>query len=182
MVKPFEQVANGVIVTTYDVVVVGAGPAGSSAAFHCASAGLSTLVLEKHILPRYKPCGGMVSERCVNDLGLEGHIIDRAQKCQLVLEHEMISEREADVCLVDRSDFDMAMTERAEGAGAEICTGSMVTSISSDSESATAVLSDGRTLTAKVIIGADGVNSKVRSSTCLERYQGTTGPTCKHSA
>lgn len=45
----------------YDCIVVGAGPAGGSAAYHLAKRGRSVLILEKEALPRYKPCGGGVS-------------------------------------------------------------------------------------------------------------------------
>src|SRR5438552_1278829 len=47
----------------YDCAVVGAGPAGSSAAYHLANRGFSVLLLEKEKLPRYKPCGGAVIDR-----------------------------------------------------------------------------------------------------------------------
>lgn len=45
----------------FDCIIVGAGPAGGSAAYHLAKKGRSVLVLEKASLPRYKPCGGGVS-------------------------------------------------------------------------------------------------------------------------
>ena len=45
----------------FDCVIVGAGPAGSTAAYHLAKRGRSVLVLEKALLPRYKPCGGGVA-------------------------------------------------------------------------------------------------------------------------
>jgi len=45
-------------VLRYDVIVCGAGPAGSSAAYAMAKAGLKVAFLEKHKLPRHKPCGG----------------------------------------------------------------------------------------------------------------------------
>ena len=45
----------------YDCIIVGAGPAGGTAAYHLAKRGHSVLVLEKESLPRYKPCGGGVS-------------------------------------------------------------------------------------------------------------------------
>jgi geranylgeranyl reductase family protein len=45
----------------FDCIVVGAGPAGGTAAYHLAKKGRSVLVLEKETLPRYKPCGGGVS-------------------------------------------------------------------------------------------------------------------------
>jgi geranylgeranyl reductase family protein len=45
----------------FDCIIVGAGPAGGTAAYHLAKKGRSVLVLEKESLPRYKPCGGGVS-------------------------------------------------------------------------------------------------------------------------
>jgi flavin-dependent dehydrogenase len=44
----------------FDVIVIGAGPAGSTCAKACAEKGLKTLLLEKRILPREKVCSGMV--------------------------------------------------------------------------------------------------------------------------
>ena len=55
----------------YDVVVVGAGPGGSTAARSCAQAGLKTLLVEKERLPRYKPCGGCLSIKAVRLLGFD---------------------------------------------------------------------------------------------------------------
>jgi len=46
---------------TFDCIVIGAGPAGASAAYHLAKRGRSVLMLEKQTLPRYKPCSGGVS-------------------------------------------------------------------------------------------------------------------------
>ena len=45
----------------FDCLIVGAGPAGGTAAYHLAKRGHAVLVLEKETLPRYKPCGGGVS-------------------------------------------------------------------------------------------------------------------------
>ncbi len=47
--------------TMFDCIIVGAGPAGGTAAYHLAKGGRSVLVLEKDAMPRYKPCGGGVS-------------------------------------------------------------------------------------------------------------------------
>lgn len=47
--------------TVFDCLIVGAGPAGGSAAYHLAKGGRCVLVLEKEALPRYKPCGGGVA-------------------------------------------------------------------------------------------------------------------------
>ena len=45
----------------YDAIIVGAGPAGSSAAIHCNKLGLKTLILEKSKFPRDKICGDALS-------------------------------------------------------------------------------------------------------------------------
>ena len=51
-----------------DVLVVGAGPAGSSTAFHLAQAGLDVLLLEKSVFPREKVCGDGLTPRAVKQL------------------------------------------------------------------------------------------------------------------
>src|SRR6266849_5886436 len=51
-----------------DVIVVGGGPAGSSAAYMLAKQGLNVLVLEKQKMPRYKTCGGGVNIRAARQI------------------------------------------------------------------------------------------------------------------
>ncbi|WP_448318902.1 geranylgeranyl reductase family protein [Streptomyces sp. CO7] len=53
---------------TADVIVVGAGPAGSTAAYHLARAGLDVLLLEKTEFPREKVCGDGLTPRAVKEL------------------------------------------------------------------------------------------------------------------
>ena len=62
-----------------DVIVVGAGPAGSSAAHWCASAGLDVLLLEKAAFPRDKVCGDGLTPRAVAELARMGVDIDPAE-------------------------------------------------------------------------------------------------------
>ena len=54
-----------------DVIVVGAGPAGSSCARRAAERGLSVTVLEKCTFPRFKPCGGGLTEKALRLLNGE---------------------------------------------------------------------------------------------------------------
>ena len=55
---------------TYDVIVVGSGPAGSIAAWRLAKVGVTVAVLEKAALPRYKTCGGGIIGRALQTLPL----------------------------------------------------------------------------------------------------------------
>jgi geranylgeranyl reductase family protein len=52
-------------VTTFDVIIAGAGPAGATAAKVLGEAGVSTLLLDKSAFPRDKPCGGGISSRAI---------------------------------------------------------------------------------------------------------------------
>ncbi len=58
----------------FDLAVIGAGPAGSLAAALAAEFGLSTVIIEQKKLPRFKPCGGFVSARCLSLLPADLHL------------------------------------------------------------------------------------------------------------
>ncbi|MEM3562967.1 MAG: geranylgeranyl reductase family protein [Candidatus Jordarchaeaceae archaeon] len=61
----------------YDVIVVGAGPAGSMAAMKAAEGGAKTLILEKHRLPRFKLCGGGIANWVVRHLKVPEDVLER---------------------------------------------------------------------------------------------------------
>jgi len=63
----------------YDVIIIGAGPSGAIASKTCAEKGLSTLLLEKYEIPRFKLCGGAVSMSALShvDFGIERDLIER---------------------------------------------------------------------------------------------------------
>src|ERR1039458_8983923 len=55
----------------FDAIVVGAGPAGSTAAYRLARAGTRVLLLDKACFPRDKPCGGGLSVRALRQLPVD---------------------------------------------------------------------------------------------------------------
>src|SRR5712692_7853632 len=61
--------------TIFDVIVVGAGPAGATAAKVLGDAGVSTLLLDKSAFPRDKPCGGGISARVLKRFPYLGHAL-----------------------------------------------------------------------------------------------------------
>ncbi len=154
----------------YDVIVVGAGPAGAIAAHDCARAGLSTLLLEKYSLPRYKPCGGAVMYRGLHILQgrLPSRIVEqKIHGLRFILpdgkKAEFTSKKLIGIT-VFRNRFDEFLARRAEAAGAELVEEARVIDASVDDSHAAVMTKDGREFRAKVVIGADGVNSVVAKS------------------
>jgi geranylgeranyl reductase family protein len=155
----------------WDVVIVGAGPAGASAARHAAAAGLRTLVLEKSPFPRPKVCAGGVTEGALREIGLPlpRELIEREARClrpRWGSEQVKVVSSRAFVYLVSRAGFDEHLLTAARLAGAEVLFGSpsaastCVLGIDNEAEMAT-VSTSGRCFRARAVIGADGVRSMV---------------------
>jgi len=115
----------------YDLIVAGAGPAGSSAARAAAQRGLKVLVIEKEKFPRYKPCGGAISERAASalDFRLPQDLCERAIAGARVHFREKVLEKRKNyplTTLVTRSRFDSFLLVKAEQAGAQVLMGCKV--------------------------------------------------------
>jgi geranylgeranyl reductase family protein len=156
--------------TVYDVVVVGAGPAGSCAAKFLADAGAAVALLDAARFPRHKPCAGWINERLVGEFAfldavrrrikalpfkrMTFHSPDLAQSAQF-------SGRAHAGYIVTREKFDLELVRAAEGAGAKPILGKRVAGIEAGERQVAAVLADGRRVTGRILIGADGVHSTV---------------------
>ena len=77
----------------YDVIIVGAGPAGSSAAYHLATRGVDVLLVDKAQFPRDKCCGDAVMPLAIAKLERLG-LGDEMQKCFTQVEHVGVWQRE----------------------------------------------------------------------------------------
>ncbi|RDE16807.1 MAG: hypothetical protein C4K49_04130 [Candidatus Thorarchaeota archaeon] len=150
-----------------DVIVVGAGPAGSIVAYDCARAGLRTLLLEKATLPREKPCGGAVMYRGLRILGnrLPRRLVEqKIHGLRFVLPSGRRAEFLSDKLIgitTRRSTFDEYLAHRAADAGAELLEESRVARAQVNEGSAQVMLSDGREFSSRIIVGADGASSIV---------------------
>jgi len=134
--------------STFDVAIVGAGPAGSTAAYRLATAGAKVRLIDRAVFPRDKPCGGGVTLRAARLLpfGIEEVTEDVVRRVEIGLDYGARFEREAAAPLVymtQRRRLDAFLLERARAAGAHIEEGQTV---------------DARELDAEVVIGADGCN------------------------
>ncbi|MGK5499164.1 geranylgeranyl reductase family protein [Streptomyces sp. URMC 125] len=156
----------------WDVVVVGAGPAGASAAYAAAVAGRRVLLVEKAELPRYKTCGGGIigPSRDALPPGFELPLRDRVHAVTFSLNGRFARTRRSRTMLfglVNRPEFDQALVESAQKAGAELWTGAGVTRVEQhgpavpDRRTVAVVLADGRTALARAVVGADGSASRI---------------------
>jgi len=113
------------LISVYDLVVVGAGPAGSTAARMAAGMGLKVMILEKEDFPRYKACGGALSERaaCCLGLRLPEALCERSITGARIHFQNQVKEKIKGyrlTTLVTRSAFDHFLLQKAIEAGASI--------------------------------------------------------------
>jgi len=153
---------------SYDLIVVGAGPAGASAARAAAMAGLSTLLLEKQSLPRDKRCGGGLSGAALGELGfpLPERLVERRCYGMWGVQHSILTEvrvRQCVATMVSRPAFDAYLVDKAVEAGARLAQAEACRSVQ--------VLPDGVIVRsqkaeyrAALVIGADGFSSVVARS------------------
>ena len=150
----------------WDVVVVGAGPAGAAAAREAAAAGARTLLLEREELPRYKRCGGGligVSQREVRRAGVDVEALSRdvAGRFTFTARGRARYAREAGAFLpmVRRADLDAALVRCAQEAGAELQTGTTVAGYDEQPDGVV-VRTSGGPVRARAVVGADGSGSR----------------------
>ncbi len=146
----------------YDVIVAGAGPAGSTAARLLAGRGASVLLLDKQRFPRDKPCGGGVTLRAasVQDIDLSPVIERTIYGARFSLRLGASFDRRFHqplTYMTQRCRLDAHLAERAAEAGAEFHDGEAVRAIDIDDGAARVGTDRGR-YTARVLIGADGAN------------------------
>ena len=149
-------------VPRYDVIVVGAGPAGSTCAYHLASAGASVLLLDRARFPRDKPCGGGVTGRAARLLpfSISPVVEDTVTSVRMRLGFGSWFERgdgEPLVLMTQRIRLDAFLAERAAEAGAEFRDDLKVTSVAAGPDGVEVVAGSERLL-AETVIGADGIN------------------------
>ncbi len=156
----------------HDLIVVGAGPGGSMAAFIAAKLGLDVLLVEAKKLPRNKTCGGGLP---LNSLAiLLEHFNFKEMKHAFIekIAHggklhdrfnliSTITTATPNVFFTLRHRFDYFLAKKAESAGAELLDGSPVRKVKVSSQRMSAFLRGGERVDSKMVIIADGANSRI---------------------
>lgn len=144
----------------YDCIIVGAGPAGASAAYHLSKKGHSVLLLEKASLPRYKPCGGGVSPQIAEwfDFDFEPVISQKVTRARYTwkLGDTVETDLSLPIWMVRRNEFDYYIVQQAQRQGAVLQDDTKATGIAFEEESWKVTTSCNETLTGKYLIAADG--------------------------
>jgi geranylgeranyl reductase family protein len=152
-------------VERFDVLVVGAGPAGSAAAMHLVRGGAQVLLAEKARFPRDKPCGGGLTGRALRwtpcDVSpVVEHVVDRfvvragyRTRCSRRSETPLIR-------MTQRRRLDAFLAEQAAETGAELRDGAAVTEVTFEPDGVTARVARAP-VRASFVVGADGANGIV---------------------
>jgi len=148
-------------VAPHDVIVVGGGPGGSTAAWRLARAGLRPVLLDAAVFPRVKVCAGWVTPEALADVDVDPEkyplTIQPFTACRFAFagaSHETRWRRPASYGIV-RSEFDHHLLERARAAGADVRDGARVTAVTRDG-AGVRVVSERGVFVAPVVIGAGG--------------------------
>lgn len=150
-----------------DVLIVGAGPAGSHLACQLARQGMQVAIIDKAVFPREKVCGGGLSRKALDlldfDLGpvmhqpISGALIAYRNRDMLTLDVDP-----AAGCMVTRSEFDHLLLERAGTAGARFMPDTGFVDAEETKDDVTVKTTHG-TIRCRILVGADGAASTVRA-------------------
>jgi geranylgeranyl reductase family protein len=153
----------------FDALVVGAGPAGSTAAYRLSREGASVLLVDRARFPRDKPCGGGLTMRAVRQLpfAVEPVVEDRATRFTFGLDFRHRFERTSKdplVLLTQRRRLDHFLVERAVEAGADFRDGVRIEVGPGGREARIGTAK----IDATVLVCADGANGQTARATGIQ--------------
>jgi len=154
---------------TADVVIVGAGPSGCSAAYDLAVKGLRVFLLDRTEFPRNKTCAGGLTVKAVRALRYSIAPVIQRTVCNLSVSCRMrrpkLLKSMDPLChMVERSAFDFFCLKKTVTAGARFAVVKQIDKIVENNRTVS-LTADGVVIRARLLIGADGVHSRVRRLT-----------------
>lgn len=162
------------LIMDFDIVVVGAGPSGSTAAKTIAEQGINVLLVDKDHFPRNKPCGGGLPIRTVEKIpylrelqsiesySYGGYIYSVTSKNKV-----KIQKTEPVIAMVQRSKFDYELVQLAIEKGAVFKDNKKLIDINIQDNYANLIFNDSTTITTNIVIGSDGYQSITARKTNL---------------
>ncbi|MBW8827188.1 MAG: geranylgeranyl reductase family protein [Acidobacteria bacterium] len=162
--------------STAEIVVVGAGPAGAAAATHLARAGRDVLLVDRAQFPRDKCCGDGLTTGALRELEALGLRPDDVESWRGVDEAVLRSpsgreisfpfpaDRGVFAAVARRRDLDAALVEIARRAGATVVEGHAVTAVSDAGDHVRVAIDGVGDVAARYVVAADGMWSPVRRS------------------
>lgn len=161
------------------ILIVGAGPAGATAARVLADAGVPVRLLDRAAFPRNKPCGGGISTRVLRRFPyleaalprIATHAVARLHLEGPGGESTVVESDGPAALLIRRVEFDALLVSLAVEAGAELVSGADIVQAQEDADADRVTLTarDGRRFQAPVVIAADGVHSVIARRLGLNR-------------
>jgi len=159
-----------------DVLVVGGGPAGATAAYELGRSGKDVVLVDRREFPRQKLCAGLLTKKtirlietifgpCLGTLKTEDAVYHTLRDYRIYNAASHIIARghlAFPFHLVDRFRYDAHWLHRARKAGVRVQTGMAIDKVCP--ETGMAVTKDGTEIQSRIIIAADGVHSSIRSS------------------
>ena len=161
--------------TSYDVVIAGGGPAGSSLAIRLASAGMSVLVAEQKRFPREKLCGEFISPECLSHFDELGVLSGISSKSSRIAETVFYTRSGRSVAVpskwfgsgntlalgLSRAEMDEQLLRRAAALGVDVCEDAAAVGVLTEGETVTGVKirvpkGDEAEIAAKLIVDATG--------------------------
>jgi geranylgeranyl reductase family protein len=162
----------------YDVAVVGAGPAGSTAAYVLGKKGYKVVLLDKETFPRKKLCGGCLTAKTMRLLNrvfqepeeslTQKNIINfKSNRYEIRYKTKTIIQKNSALTFyfVDRATYDTLLLQKAKEMGADVIEGEKVNQLEpgTEGDKYKITTSGNRVINSRFIIGADGANSTIRT-------------------